>query len=205
MAPLGDAASPVKGGNTEDGDGGVNSDASDFCEGAEDGISSTEGGNKATDRVIEGENRDKKDYIFKDGSDDRTGVENDTLDFDNRAASGVAETRDGDVKSDVFEDGSDDDTRAKNNTLDFNVRAADRVTKNETKTSKAIHLKMAVTTEQKPKNDTLDFGNGTTGGVTGARDGDSKGDTFLVFRYFHPPSSLVFFFQHFLQIDSSKK
>lgn len=55
-------------------------------------ISGIEGNDEETDRVIGGGDRDNKDCVFENGSDDRAGVEYDTLNFDDRVAGEVTGT-----------------------------------------------------------------------------------------------------------------
>lgn len=86
LAPSSDAAGLIKGSNIEDGDSRVGDDVSDFGRRAADRIFGIVDNDRATDR--EGGNRDDKGSIFKDDSDDGSGVKNDTLDFSNRAAGG---------------------------------------------------------------------------------------------------------------------
>lgn len=94
--------------------------------------------------------RDAKSDAFEDGSDNRVGVENDTLDFDDGAAGGVIRTRDRDVKGDAFEDDSNDRAGTKNDTLNFSDEATGGVPDHETETTKVTHLNIAVTAKEEP-------------------------------------------------------
>lgn len=52
LVPSDDTAGPTEGGNTENKDGKVDNDTSDFCRGATDRIFSTGDNDEATDRLI---------------------------------------------------------------------------------------------------------------------------------------------------------
>lgn len=137
LAPSGDAASPVKSGNIEDGGGWVSYDVSYFCREAADGFSGTEDSDRVTDGVRGEGDKDSKGCIFEDDSDNGAGTEDDKLDFGNRAVGEVTETRDEDINSNTFED-------------DYDDRWSESLG-HETEMLKTTPLKMAVTTEQKPK------------------------------------------------------
>lgn len=69
-----------------------------------------------------------KGSAFEDGSNDRAGAKNDTLDFSDGEVARVTRAWYGDDKSDALKDGSNNGARVEDDILDFGERAISGVT-----------------------------------------------------------------------------